>query len=249
MNKKIFKLKLSVSFALIGMLLSSAASASTASGTLAMNLDANALASFNGGANTVGSRYLYVDEFYNQSFNNVAITSANSLSGGLASSTDLDFTVNGSSITSTPGTGRLLQATSLNYGSDPTTGTGQIGLSGAITVSSDIFSGYLLFSELSLKYTNGEWVLSTNQPIFGTQALFDLTNVLTSTNSAGLLSLTGNLVFDPAWGSFIGVNSSTVVGNVSLAPAAVPVPAALWLFGSGLASLFVGIRRNTKVTG
>ncbi len=233
MNKKLFKLKQTASFALIGMLLSSAASANTASGMLTLNLDANALASFNGGSNSVGSRYLYVE-----SYNNAAVTSP----------TDLVFTVNGSSNTSSP-YDSLFQTTTLNYGSNPTTGTGQIGLSGAVTVQSDFFSGYLQFSDLSLNYsqTDGQWEISTHELGFGTDILFDLYDVATSTNSAGLLSLTGDLVFDPQWASFLNVDSTTTVGSVSLAPAAVPVPAAIWLFGSGLASFLVGIRRNAKV--
>ena len=235
MNKKLFMLKLSASFAVISILLSSAATANSASGTLTMNLDANALASFNGGANSVGSRYLYVE-----SYNNATATS----------STGLAFTVNGSSNTSIP-FDSFFQTTNLNYGSDPTTGTGQIGLSGVVAVQSDFFSGYLQFSDLSLSYStsDGQWEIATHEAGFGTDKLFDLYNVVTSTNSAGLLSLTGNLVFDPQWASFLNVDSTTTVGSVSLAPAAVPVPASIGLFGSGIASLFVGIRRNTKAIG
>jgi len=245
MHNPILQPKISASFALTCILLSSAASADTATGILTINLDANTLATMDGGANTVGHRTLYVDQFYNQSFNNQAITGADTPSGTSASATDMQFVVNGASITSTAGSGRLLQPTSFEYSGDPTTGTGQIGLSGALTVSSDNWSGYLLMSELSLKYSSGEWVLYTNQPIFGTVALFDLSNVTTSTNSAGLLSLSGSLVFDPAWGGFMGVDSTTVVGNVNLAPAAVPVPAAAWLFGSGLTGLLLGARRKS----
>ncbi len=46
--------------------------------------------------------------------------------------------------------------------------------------------------------------------------------------------LSGNLKWTGAWAGLVGANQNTVVGTFNLAPTAVPVPAAAWLFGGAL---------------
>jgi len=45
-----------------------------------------------------------------------------------------------------------------------------------------------------------------------------------------------------------GANTNAVVGTFNLAPAAVPVPAAVWMFGTGLLGLLGAARKKSAIT-
>lgn len=231
---------LSLSIALTLGAISGIASADSANGILTMNLDAAALATLNGGMNADGGRYIYVEEFFNQSYNTVpALFGAGAPDPtpgtGMVSSLGMQFVVNPSSIAQLAGQ-RLHQATTFNYTGTPTVGTGQIGLSGAIRIK-DITGGTTIMQELSLYYDANRinaggfggsgWTLKTTIPGFGDSILFDLKNVTTST-VGGNLALTGDLIFgNGIWGQLYALNSAAqaqIVGNVNLQPVAAPTP-------------------------
>jgi hypothetical protein len=74
--------------------------------------------------------------------------------------------------------------------------------------------------------------------------------VVLGTNPSGTLPLTNDTVGGSPMlvGPFAGFSANfdlTLVSNLSVTPAVVPVPAAVWLFGSGLLGL-VGIARRKK---
>ncbi len=78
---------------------------------------------------------------------------------------------------------------------------------------------------------------------------FNSTTLYYGTNSTSLLGVGINSFFGSNWGSFIGGSTSPLNDSfplaVDLTPSAVPVPAAVWLFGSGLIGL-VGVAKRKK---
>ena len=142
--------------------------------------------------------------------------------------------------------GRTVQATTMDA-SD--TSSGQIGLSGAWLLSSPpAYSAYLSPYDFSLVKTGGTWDIRTYDTSYGYNNFLELANVSESLNGNGELLLSGDLKWaSGAWAAMVGgANTSTLVGTFSLAPSAVPVPAAVWLFGSAMAGLF-GIARRRAI--
>jgi hypothetical protein len=95
--------------------------------------------------------------------------------------------------------------------------------------------------------TAGVWNIKTFDTGFSTQNFLKLTNVAESVNGNGELLLSGDLQWTGLWAGLVGANTNAVVGTFSLAPSAVPVPAAVWMFGSGLLGLLGASRRKALV--
>jgi hypothetical protein len=139
--------------------------------------------------------------------------------------------------------GRTLQATTMDTSN---TSIGQIGLSGALRLNNTVGNGLVTPYDFSLVKTAGVWNIQTFDTAFQTQNFMKLTNVSESLDSNGQLLLSGDLQWTGLWASVAQANTNVVVGSISLTPAAVPVPAAVWLFSSALTGL-VGIQRRRRV--
>ncbi|MDO9161430.1 MAG: hypothetical protein Q8N35_02430 [Methylococcaceae bacterium] len=163
-------------------------------------------------------------------------------------STAMDFSVNTNTTTNsypTAGTyGRTEQATTMDASN---TSVGQIGLSGAWLLTSAGGSGILAPYDFSLVKTAGIWNIRSFDNGFSTQNFLKLTDVTESVNSNGELLLSGNLKWTGLWAGLTGANTNAVVGTFNLAPAAVPVPAAVWMFVSGMFGLLGIARRKSTL--
>ena len=218
--------------------------AAPVTGNATITIDKAAFASTSGGWD--------IPHFFDASYNEVAING--STPGGTTSTNNMLFSVNTNSSTISYGAvNRTLQKTTMDSND---TSVGQIGLSGALTMK-HLVLGNLAPYDFSLQKYDGTWNLVTHDQSFGGTTFLQLTNVLESVDANGHLALAGDLIwgsnfgsstypsfFGVTWASFLSVpagNRSTVVGHLSLA--AVPVPAAVWLFGSGLLGL-AGLSRK-----
>ncbi|QPK65109.1 hypothetical protein IVG45_09325 [Methylomonas sp. LL1] len=229
---------------LAGLLAPASASAALVTGNATISIDNTAFSTATGGWT--------VNHFFDASYNETAINA--STAGGTTSTTNMLFPVNTNITTTSYAGNRTLQATTMDS-SD--TATGQIGLSGALTMTGAL--GNLYPYDFKLQKFSGVWNLVSYDSAFKNTTFLQLTNAIESVNGSGQLSLSGDLVFGGGmspttassifgltWSSFLGVqsiNQNLVVGHLSLAPAAVPVPAAVWLFGSGLLGL-LGVTRG-----
>jgi len=131
--------------------------------------------------------------------------------------------------------------------------TGAIGFAGTMKIVSDIRfpNGSVALGQFSLSKVGSDWFVfddftnNSSNPL-AHNSLFKLTNVSEDLSGASL-ALSGDLVFNgTAWGSSLGLDNlsmDVVVGRLSIAP--VPVPPAVWLFGSGLIS-FLGLNGRRK---
>ncbi len=227
--------------ALTGLLAPATASAALVSGNATITIDNPAFIASNFYTN-------YVEKFWDASNNNLGITGATS--GGttlsLIGNTAMLFPVNTNLVTTVcagPGCGpygRTMQATDMDASN---TSIGQIGLSGAWRINGP--GGVLTPYDFRLIKTAGLWNISTYDTAFGFQNFLKLTDVA-ETIVGGELYLSGNLKWTGLWASLAGANTNAVVGTFNLAPAAVPVPAAVWMFGSGLLGL-LGVSRRKAV--
>jgi len=225
--------------ALTGLLAPATASASLVSGNATITIDNTAFIAANDFAN-------YIETHWGASDNQLAIDA--STTGGttlsLTGSTAMEFAVNTNTTTniynSAGAYGRTEQATTMDV-SD--TSIGQIGLSGAMRINGP--GGLLTPYDLRLVSTNGTWNISTYDNAFGYNDFLTLTSVSESIVN-GELSLTGNLQLTGLWANMLGANTTVVVGSFNLAPSAVPVPAAVWLFGTGLVGL-IGAGKRKKI--
>lgn len=167
--------------------------------------------------------------------------------------------------------GRHVQGTTSGFSIDSNTLTGvpitSIGLSGVVGEKLGMtgvqgfyapnYPGALINGDFSLQYDPSRqvsgasgWFIANN--ISFTMAVYDLANLaLTSTDETNWL-LTGDLLMAPDNASMLLGDAYVDVGNFSLGvgsyAAPVPVPAAVWLFGSGLMGLFGASRRKSHVT-
>jgi hypothetical protein len=228
--------------ALTGLLAPATASAALVSGNATITIDNTAFTA----SNAYGE---YVEKFWDASNNNLGITGATS--GGttlsLIGNTAMLFPVNTNLVTTVcagPGCGpygRTMQATDMDASN---TSIGQIGLSGAWRINGP--GGVLTPYDFRLVKTAGTWNISTFDNAFSYLNFLKLTNVSESLNGNGELLLSGDLKLTGLWATLMGANTNTVVGTFNLAPAAVPVPAAVWMFGSGLLGL-LGVSRRKAV--
>jgi len=169
------------------------------------------------------------------------------------------FTVNGSSISG------LNIANDFSFSANDLTGTasGKIGLGGAMRfIMNREFSvnaetgeergNRTITGSYSLEYDaarinaatgHSGWVIVNH--IDFKIAVFDLNNVNTLLLGDSL-SLSGDLSLAEGFQHMHGQTGS-IIGDFSFQTTVVPVPAAIWLFASGLAGLFVSGRTNKKV--
>lgn len=230
--------------------------ASVTSGALTMNLDRDALAQMI--VNPSGTPpTLYLEEFWNGPAS-ASLTSTQINTAGVADlvpgtgeipATGLVYDVTGATVTNP--TGRAIQATNFTYDPSDLTGTasGQIGLGGVMRFLGN-FPGIFVTGDFALKYDatrvgntadGSGWYLLNNYsfPI----PVFELTDV-TAGSDPFSLALSGNLKWSPEVTSafFSPSDLGTTVGTFAFA-SPVPVPAAAWLFGSGLIGL-AGVARR-----
>lgn len=245
-----FKLAAASLLACSAMLTSGAANAALVTGNASISIDNNALAAATGG--------WIIDGFFDASFNSTAINAGTT--GGSSSTSNMLFTVNSEVTTFSFGNppNRSLQATSLDSNN---TASGQIGLSGALRMSSTLGNlGVLAPYDFTLQKFAGTWNLVSHDLFFGTTTFLQVINASESVDNLGQLSVSGDLIFgggvgpttSPSpfgltWSTFLGANPNLVVGSLNLAPAPVPVPGAVWLFGSSLLGLIGIMRRKTTI--
>lgn len=197
--------------------------------------------------------------YFDSSFNNTMITGT--LAGGTAISGytgvfEAPINTNTSTIVIGGfGTAGTIQATTMDTSNSS---VGVIGLSGAFRFTAPSLTTYLSSEDWTLQKIGGTWNLVDHSPGFPDNTLFQLVNVVDNLATTGMLD--GDLQFlpDPAhqaggfsYSGFLGASGaqlSTTLGHLSIAPvAAVPLPAAAWLFGGALLSLFGVNRRKNSV--
>ena len=231
--------------ALTGLLAPATTSAALVSGNATITIDNTAFAAASVNAGGGYPNGWIVQKHWGASDNTLGITS--STAGGTTLSTTgttaMLFPVNTNTTTNSyPASGpygRTEQATTMDASN---TSAGQIGLSGAWALNGQP-SGFLSPYDFSLVKTAGIWNIRTFDTGFSTQNFLKLTNISESLNGNGELLLSGNLQWTGLWASLTGANQSTVVGTFNLAPSAVPIPAAVWLFGSALMG-FLGLQKR-----
>jgi hypothetical protein len=232
--------------AFAGLLASSSASAALVSGNATLTIDNASVAASNPNG-------WFFQTFWDA--NNNALPINGSTTGGTAlsatGSNNLLLPVNTNTTTqvlSTVTPGRTLQATTMDASN---TSVGQIGLSGGLRMRDPSLSSYLAPYDFSLVKTSGQWSIRSFDNQFNYGPTFALTNVSESLDTNGALLLSGDLTWLAGgftWATLLGANTSTVIGHFSLAPAAVPLPAAVWLFGSALMGVLGIGRRKSAVT-
>ncbi|MGY6276441.1 VPLPA-CTERM sorting domain-containing protein [Methylomonas sp. MgM2] len=168
--------------------------------------------------------------------------------------TNLQFAVNGATIAPNP-IGRQNRSTTLTFDPSDLTGSvaGRVGLAGVIRFRIDVDppTNRVLAGDYTLEYHpemedqalgRSGWLLM-NQigfPIVGF-TLFDVNTELTADNFA----LTGVLGLGEGFDHLQGVRDARV-GTFSFETAVVPIPAAVWLFVSGLTSLGLAAHRSKE---
>lgn len=173
------------------------------------------------------------------------------------SASNLQFSVNPAAIPTNP-LGRKNQATDFTFNPADLLGSasGKIGLNGVLRFRIDVKppSNRIMLGDMSLAYdpefegaTPGRsgWVL-TNHIGFDAGA-FELFNVTTSLNG-NVLNLNGDLGFGNGFdhlGAGAARANSSLIGDFSFQATVVPVPAAVWLFLSGVFNLvWLGRKRS-----
>lgn len=229
---------------LSGLLAPAIAEAGLVTGQVTMTIDNAAVAS----AIPSPDQWAF-NNFWDASYNGVRIDT-DTTGGTVINPTDkksymLPINVNGT--TSSQGNGRTLQATTMDA---TNTSVGQIGLSGAFRMGPAGGGTYLGPYDFSVQKVAGQWDIYSHDPNFGAPALFRLGNVSESLNAQGQLLLNGDLFFSTkpySWNLLLLGSTSIKLGTFSLAPTVVPVPTAVWLFGSGLLGLLGVSRKKAKL--
>jgi hypothetical protein len=245
----------------------SAAVVSVTGGTLTVNLDRDKWGSLNLGTPSVGlydgvslpKPGLYLEEFFNQAVSaSLPISQLGSfnLVPGLVEipATGLQFITNGAVVTNL--VGHHDKPTNFSFDNADLTGsaTGAIGFGGIMRTRGNFGAGMFAIGELTLQYDAARnvdgasgWFLE-NHVSFPLPA-FDLLNV-NANIIANTFTLTGDLRFTQEMSSafFAEDDALKMLGNVSLqatTTSPVPLPAAVWLFGSAIAGLgMVGRRKR-----
>ncbi|ANE53777.1 hypothetical protein [Methylomonas sp. DH-1] len=234
-----------------------------------MNLDRNAFALLNGGTASNPGDFLvqFFDtqasdyKSYSDSYFYLGNTSRTEVS---ALNLVHDITPVGSSNPTGQAANRHVKSTTPNFSIDSETlaGTGLLGMTG-IELFRGLYSGSLITGDYSLLYnpnnrqnawadlgqdgTPSGWYLQNN--VSFSMVVYELTNLVVSYTDANHWQMSGDLLMSPENADFLhgarladmgdfclGVGSHSGCGQVST----VPVPAALWLFISGLTGMFIG---------
>jgi len=237
-TKQILTSAILVCAAVAGVLAPVTASASLVTGNASITIDNPAFIAANAWGN-------YVETHWGANENTLAIDA--STTGGtnlsIGGSNVMSFSVNTNTTTmSYPAAGaggRTTQATTMDASN---TAAGQIGLSGALRVNGP--GGLLTPYDFRLMKTSGIWNISTFDTSFSFNDFLTLSSVNESVNGNGELLLSGDLQVTGLWAMMLGADTTAVVGTFNLTPSAVPVPAAVWLFASGLLGLVATKRKK-----
>ncbi len=153
------------------------------------------------------------------------------------------------------------KATNFTFDPSDVTGTasGAIGLGGAFRYRIDVpfniqdgeeAGNRTIIGDFTMEYDasreiNGHsgWTLFNH--VAWRADIFTLDNVVVD-QTADTLMLSGNLAIGDGF-AHLGANVGAIVGNFNLQTTVVPVPAAVWLFASGLVGLFVSGRAGKQV--
>jgi len=142
--------------------------------------------------------------------------------------------------------GRAPQETTFDYTGDLSTSANRIGLGGAFKTTGTGFTGQVAYGDFGLEQFSGVWKLTNNLSF--PLDMFNLVDVVTVEN-ADSFTLTANLKAGAFAANFLGLSTTDVLGDISFTGStvsAVPVPAAVWLFGTGLIGL-VGAGKRKKI--
>lgn len=260
--------------ALTGLLAPSPASASILSaasgvGTFTINFDRNPFAVLQGG--TLATPGVYNAHFYNTAASDYSTVSMTSMvtGGGMNEepSTALVHDLTGTGANPTiQAVSRHVQGTTADFAFDSAdfSGTGALGMTGVqkIGIGAGPFIGTrMVYGDYSLKYnslqrgaTLSGWYLENH--IGFTIDAYDLANLSVSAIDANNWKLNGELLMSADSASMLGGVTGTAMGSFCLgvgsqagcgAVSAIPVPGAVWLFGSGLAGLIVSSRHKSRV--
>lgn len=240
----------------------------SAGGTFILNLDRNAFAVLNGGTTTDPGDFLvqYYDtqasnyKTYSDSYFYLGNTSRTEVS---ALNLVHDITPVSSSNPTGQAANRHVKSTTTNFSVDSQTlaGAGSLGMTG-MELFRGKYSGSLITGDYSLVYkpsnrqtawsdlgqsgTPSGWYLQNN--VSFSMVVYDLANLVVSYTDASNWQMSGDLLMSPENADFLhgarladmgdfclGVGSHSGCGQVS----AVPIPAAIWLFITGLSGLSV----------
>lgn len=263
--------------ALTGLLAPAGAGASVLSaasgvGTFTINFDREAFAVLQGGNSAAPG--LYNAHFYNTAESDYSLYSMNALlSGGGMNEEPSTALVHDITATGTNPTGqaasRHVQATTADFtfNSDDYSGTGALGMTGVqkYGIGAGMFAGYrMVYGDYSLIYAAAQrgtganlsgWNLQNH--IGGNADAYDIAHLSVSFIDTNNWKLTGDLLMSAYTAGMLGGVTGADVGNFCLgvgseagcgaAVSAVPVPGAVWLFGSGLAGLLAAGRRKLRV--
>jgi hypothetical protein len=238
----------------------------SAGGTFTLNLDHNAFAVLNGGTTTNPGDFLvkYYDtqasdyKTLSDSYFYLGNTSRTEVS---ALNLVHDITPVSNSNPTGQAANRHVKSTTTNFSVDSQTlaGTGVLGMTG-IELFRGLYSGSLIGGDYSLVYkpsnrqsawselgqdgTPSGWYLQNN--VSFSMVVYDLANLVVSYTNANNWQMSGDLLMSPENADFLhgprladmgdfclGVGSHSSCGQVS----AVPIPAAVWLFITGLSGL------------
>lgn len=264
-------MKISTNFNVIvifGMFAITSVQAATVSGgSLILNIDRDALSAGTILDNTPAPS-IYLEKFFDASAatktlaqileDNSPANPADYIANEITA-VGLQFGINNANIEPNP-TGRQNRNTTFTF--DPNdlfaTATGGMGLGGVMRFRVDVDrpNNRILLGDMTLAYHSAQegstpgrssWVINNHIGFdAGGFELFDVTTELIGNS----LSLTGNLGFGDGF-DHLGATDARLndarIGTFSLQTTVVPVPAAVWLFTSGLTGLFLTGRAKRQV--
>jgi len=233
---------------------------SVSGGAMTINFDGAALATAFIHETDPNRPAFYLEEYFDsnsyENLSNAQLLTTHFVAGtGEISGLGRELSVNGSTVN-----GRN-KATDFSFNESDLTGTasGAIGLGGAFRYRLDVpFSiqggeeagNRTIIGDFTLEYDvsreisgHSGWTLFNH--VAWRADVFDLENVVID-QTGNTLMLSGDLAIGEGF-AHLGGNVGAIVGDFSLQTSVVPVPAAVWLFTSGLAGLFVSGRAGKQV--
>lgn len=251
-------LQMALLAALVAFIPATATAAKVSGGTLILNLDRDALAA-SVALDTTAAPSIYLEEFFDAQAvagrTNKQILEDHLVAGvDEIQATGLELAVNGPTVSNPPG--RNSQPTTLTFDPGDLEGsvTGAVGFGGAarFRIDTGTQGNRILSGDYTLEYDSANidpntgrsgWTLYNH--LYYRADAFYLFNVVTDLSTAALI-LSGDLGLGSSF-NHLGGTTNAIVGNFSLQANLVPIPAAVWLFISGLAGLgLLGRARDTN---